>query len=153
MQVSTRGHFSSKIQKIPFITFLNALSPFPPPKKVSLWSRPNEMLHDKYHEFFSRQRNPTFLLNTWYFLFVWGKANVRSGGNGKSSMCVYSPLGSPEDKKRGYRWNHKQHHGSQSASWEILASVCHQGHGNAGTVSTSYQSFFVSLQNKSYIGK
>lgn len=33
MQVSTRGHFSSKIQKIPFITFLNAPFPLPPQKK------------------------------------------------------------------------------------------------------------------------
>lgn len=161
MQRSNRGHFSSRIQKIFFISFLNAPSiPKGGKKKtVDLWFRRNKMLYDKYHEFFFRQcnilrqKNPTFrrIHNIFYLsegrqmwgqeaLVRWAAVSLLHQEFLRRKEGIEKVANSIKIKGR-----------SLSTSWENLSSICHQGQGNEGMISASHLSRFLYLSKSNVL--
>lgn len=159
MQRSNRGQFSSKIYyfKMPF-SFKKKKSVIKNKqtnKTVNLWSRPNEMLSDKYHELFSRQwkvkaKGANFLPNAQYFLFIWGKEALARPA--AVSLLNQKFLRARKEGIDSVTNSITSKGKSPWTSWEVLSSSCHRRHGNEGVLSASYLCFSVSLQTKSFTG-
>lgn len=170
MQRSNRGHFSSRIQKMLFIT-LKCPSHLKKKKKNIIKNKKNKKLLVCDPDQMKR-----YLTNIMSFSLGNGKLRPKKATFCQMHSIFYSSEGRQvwdqealarpaavsllnqkflRTRKEGTDsvTNSITSKGrSQWTSGEVLASSCHRRHGNEGAISASYLCFSVSLQTKSFTG-